>query len=105
MSYLLVALLVGFIILFHEFGHFIAAKGVRIPIAIFSIGFGPKIIVKKWGETEYRLSLVPIGGYVLPEIENEKEFFELPVNKRILMALGGAWSWDGCATPMDLSQA
>ncbi len=91
MSYFFVALLIGFVIMFHEFGHFIAAKGVRIPIAIFSIGFGPKIIGKKWGETEYRLSLIPIGGYVLPEIEeeNENEFFVLPVKKRIIMALGG----------------
>lgn len=89
MSYFFAVLLVGFVIMFHEFGHFIAAKRVRIPIATFSIGFGPKIIGKKWGETEYRLSLIPIGGYVLPEIEDENEFFVLPVKKRIIMALGG----------------
>ncbi|MBA1337176.1 MAG: Intramembrane protease RasP/YluC, implicated in cell division based on FtsL cleavage [Firmicutes bacterium] len=89
MSYFIATLLIGFVILFHEFGHFIAAKKVRIPIATFSIGFGPKIIGRKSGETEYRLSLIPIGGYVLPEIEDEKEFFALPVNKRIMMALGG----------------
>ncbi len=89
MSYIFVALLIGFVILFHEIGHLIAAKGVQMPISIFSIGFGPKLFSKKWGGTEYRLSLIPLGGYVLPEIEDQNEYFALPVKKRIIMALGG----------------
>jgi len=89
MSYFLAALVVGFVILFHELGHFIAAKRVGVPIAIFSIGFGPRLTAWKWGETEYRLSLIPLGGYVLPAVADEKEFFQLSVKKRILMTVGG----------------
>jgi regulator of sigma E protease len=89
MSYFMVMLLIGFVILFHEFGHFIAAKKAGIAVAVFSIGFGPKLIGRKWRGTEYRLSLIPLGGYVLPEIENEWEFFAIPVNKRVRMAAGG----------------
>jgi regulator of sigma E protease len=66
MSYMMVVLAIGLVILFHEFGHFIAAKKAGIAIAVFSLGFGPKVIGKKWGGTEYRLSLIPLGGYVLP---------------------------------------
>jgi regulator of sigma E protease len=89
MSYLVAALLIGWVILVHEFGHFMAAKKAGIAIAVFSIGFGPKLIGRKWRGTEYRLSLIPLGGYVLPEIEDEKEFFAIAVDKRLLMALGG----------------
>lgn len=89
MSYIIAALLIGFVILVHEFGHFIAAKRAGIAVAVFSLGFGPRVIGRKWKGTEYRLSLIPLGGYVLPEIEDEKEFFAVPVNKRIVMALGG----------------
>jgi regulator of sigma E protease len=89
MSYMMVALAIGLVIWFHELGHFIAAKKAGIAIAVFSLGFGPRLIGKKWGGTEYRLSLIPLGGYVLPEIEDEKEFFAVPVNKRIRMSLGG----------------
>jgi regulator of sigma E protease len=55
---------IGFLVGFHEFGHFIFAKvfGVRVPS--FSIGMGPKIFSKKIGETEFKLSAIPIGGYV-----------------------------------------
>ena len=81
--------MIGFVILFHELGHFVAAKRAGIAIAVFSIGFGPRLIWRKWRGTEYRLSLIPLGGYVLPEIENEWEFFAIPVNKRIWMASGG----------------
>lgn len=89
MSYVLAALLIGLVILVHEFGHLVAAKRAGIAIAVFSIGFGPRLIGRKWRGTEYRLSLIPLGGYVLPEIEDENEFFAIPVNKRIGMALGG----------------
>jgi regulator of sigma E protease len=89
MSYIMVALLIGLVIWFHELGHFIAAKKAGIGIAVFSLGFGPRLIGKKWRGTEYRLSLIPLGGYVLPEIEDEREFFAIPVNKRIQMSLGG----------------
>lgn len=61
---LLVALFIGVLVTFHEFGHLIVAKLSRIPVEVFSIGFGPAILKRKWGGTEYRLSVVPLGGYI-----------------------------------------
>lgn len=56
--------LLGGVIAVHEFGHFIFAKWAGIRVDTFSLGFGPKLISKKYGETEYCLSLVPLGGFV-----------------------------------------
>src|SRR5688500_2401762 len=52
------------IILVHELGHLLAAKWTRMPASVFSVGFGPRLWGFQWGETEYRLSAVPLGGYV-----------------------------------------
>ena len=59
-------ILVGFgaLVLVHEFGHFIIAKMVGIKVEAFAFGFGPKIIGRKRGETEYRINWIPFGGYV-----------------------------------------
>ena len=57
-------LLLGVLVLVHEFGHFSIAKLTNVKVLRFSIGFGPKLIGFQWGETEYRVSLVPFGGYV-----------------------------------------
>jgi regulator of sigma E protease len=54
----------GLLIVFHEFGHFIVAKLSGVGVLTFSVGFGPKLWVKKVGETEYALSAFPLGGYV-----------------------------------------
>lgn len=54
----------GLIILIHEFGHFAAAKLCDVYVEAFAIGFGPALLSKKVGETEYRLNLLPFGGYV-----------------------------------------
>jgi regulator of sigma E protease len=56
----------------HEFGHFTAAKLLKIGVNEFSIGFGPKILQKKYGETMYSLRWIPLGGYVLIEGEGEE---------------------------------
>lgn len=55
---------IGFLIGFHELGHFIFCKIFHIRTPSFSIGMGPRIITKKIGETEFALSLLPLGGYV-----------------------------------------
>jgi regulator of sigma E protease len=89
MNYLIVFALISFLILIHELGHFRAAKLVRIPVERFSIGFGPKLWSFGKGQTEYRLSAFPIGGYVLLKIANEDDFFLIPSRKRIAFALGG----------------
>lgn len=59
------------VILVHEFGHFAVAKLVGIEVNEFSIGMGPKILQRKKGETEYTLRILPIGGYVKMEGEDE----------------------------------
>jgi regulator of sigma E protease len=64
--YSVVAAIVGLgvLIVFHEFGHFLIAKLCRVGVLTFSVGFGPKLLVKKKGGTEYALSAFPLGGYV-----------------------------------------
>lgn len=52
------------LVLVHEFGHFITAKRLKVGVQIFSLGFGPKLWSTKKDETEYRISAIPLGGYV-----------------------------------------
>jgi regulator of sigma E protease len=89
MSYLITFMLISFLILIHELGHFIAAKLSNIPIEIFSIGFGPKLWSIRIGQTEYRISALPIAGYVLPKLKDFDDFFLIDSRKRIIFALGG----------------
>jgi regulator of sigma E protease len=70
-SILLVALFISALVTIHEFGHLIVAKLSGIPVEVFSVGFGPTLLRKKWGGTEYRLSLVPLGGYIKMAGEDE----------------------------------
>jgi len=57
-------IVLGILIFFHELGHFLLAKANKVGVLKFSLGFGPAIIKKRIGETEYRLSAIPLGGYV-----------------------------------------
>ncbi|MDD2558751.1 MAG: RIP metalloprotease RseP [Desulfuromonadaceae bacterium] len=57
-------LMLGVLVFVHELGHFAVAKFVGVKVLRFSLGFGPKIIGRTWGETEYQISLIPLGGYV-----------------------------------------
>lgn len=52
------------IVLVHELGHLLAAKWARMPVSVFSVGFGRRLWGFRWRDTEYRLSMVPLGGYV-----------------------------------------
>jgi regulator of sigma E protease len=52
------------LVVVHELGHFLFAKLFKVRADAFSVGFGPVILKKKWGETEFRLSAIPLGGYV-----------------------------------------
>jgi regulator of sigma E protease len=88
MPHLVVVFIVGFVIAIHECGHLLAAKWCGIPIERFSVGFGPKQLGFRRGGTSYWLSLVPIGGYVLPALD-ANAFRRLPLHKSILFALGG----------------
>ena len=64
---------IGVMILVHEWGHFIAAKKLGIEVETFSIGFGPKLFGWKRHGTEYKVSLLPVGGYVKMLAENPDE--------------------------------
>jgi regulator of sigma E protease len=56
--------LLGVLITVHEFGHFLVAKAAGVKVQVFSIGFGKALFSRKIGETEYRISMLPVGGYV-----------------------------------------
>jgi regulator of sigma E protease len=66
-------LMLGVIIFVHEFGHFLTAKLFGMRVFVFSFGFGKRLAGFKWGDTDLRLSLVPLGGYV--KLEGEPEDF------------------------------
>ena len=56
--------LVGLMVIVHEFGHFAVAKLCRVRVEAFSFGFGPRLFGIKYGETDYKVCLLPLGGYV-----------------------------------------
>jgi regulator of sigma E protease len=66
LTFTIIALIVvlGPAVILHEFGHFIVAKLLGIRVETFSAGFGPRLFGFRWGTTDYRLSLIPLGGYV-----------------------------------------
>jgi regulator of sigma E protease len=94
-----VVILLGVLIFVHELGHFLMAKRAGVGVLKFSLGFGPRIIGKKIGETEYLLSLIPLGGYVkllgespgeeLPEEDARRSFLKQTVWKRISIVAAG----------------
>jgi regulator of sigma E protease len=88
MSYVAVAIVIGLLIAIHECGHLLAAKLCGIPVKRFSIGFGPKLFGFTFAKTSYWFSMIPIGGYVLPALE-DADFRQLQAYKRITFALGG----------------
>ena len=87
----------GILIFVHELGHFLVARLCGIRVEKFSLGFPPKLISRKVGETEYMLSWIPLGGYVKLSGENPEEstganpweFMAKPVWKRALVIVAG----------------
>jgi len=69
-------IVLGILIFFHELGHFLVARFFGVGVEKFSLGFGPKIIGKKIGLTDYRISAIPLGGYV--KMVGEEPDAELP---------------------------
>src|SRR5258708_38074412 len=59
-----VALVLGLMIMIHEWGHFVVARLFKVRVDVFSIGFGPRLFGWKRGATDYRVSTLPFGGYV-----------------------------------------
>ena len=68
----------GILIFFHELGHFLVAKIFGVRVLKFSLGFGPKLVGRRVGETEYVISAVPLGGYVKMLGEQESDEAPLP---------------------------
>lgn len=99
MNFLSAIILLGVIIFIHELGHFLSAKLMGVRVLKFSLGFGPKLISKKYGETEYLISSVPFGGYVKmlgesseEELKDEEKIFAFnyqPVWKRFIIVFLG----------------
>lgn len=97
-SFLITALkvifLLGFLILIHEGGHFIVAKLCKVKVNEFAIGFGPTIWKSKNTETKYALRLIPLGGFVSMEGEEERSdeegsFSKTSIPKRIAIVIAG----------------
>jgi regulator of sigma E protease len=92
----------GILIFVHELGHFLVAKWLGVTVVRFSLGFGPKIVGFQRGETEYRLSLIPLGGYVkmlgegrddeVPEEQLQSSFSSQPLRKRAAIVTSGPLS-------------
>lgn len=87
--------LLGFLILIHEGGHFIVAKLCNIKVNEFAIGFGPTIWRKQGKETKYALRLIPLGGFVSMEGEEERKdtersFSNASIPKRMAVVVAGA---------------
>jgi len=86
MSYLIVFFLIGLLIFAHEIGHYLAARATGIRVERVSFGIGSPLWSVRIGPTEYRISTLPLGGYVLPA---DATYFAEPPGKRLLFALGG----------------
>lgn len=85
----------GLVVFIHEFGHFLVAKLFGIGVLEFALGLGPKLFSKEYGETRYRLNLVPLGGYVKiagmddEDSAREKNFNFKPLWQRFLVIFSG----------------
>ena len=64
-------IVLGIMVFFHELGHFMVAKLFDVKVLKFALGFGPKIVSRDWGETEYSIRYIPLGGFVKMLGENE----------------------------------
>lgn len=102
-TFIYFVLILGVIILVHEFGHFIFAKKFGVFVHEFALGMGPKIFGKKKGETEYSLRAVPIGGFCAmagedgeetddkgKKIPKNRKFYAKPIWQRFLILFFGA---------------
>lgn len=91
------AFVLGIMVLLHEWGHFVAAKACGVRVDVFSIGFGPRLWGVKRGDTDYRLSALPLGGYVRMAGDNpveertgaDYEFLSRPRWQRFIIAVAG----------------
>jgi regulator of sigma E protease len=93
------AIVLGVLVFVHELGHFLLAKRLGVIVLKFSLGFGPKLIGKKIGETEYQIAAFPLGGFVKPlgedpseqvkEEDRSRSLWAQPIWKRALIIGAG----------------
>jgi regulator of sigma E protease len=91
------AIVLGVMILIHEWGHYAAAKFFKVRVEVFSIGFGKRLLGFRKGDTDYRISAIPLGGYVKMSGENPMdertgdpgEFMSHPRWQRFVIAIAG----------------
>jgi len=94
---LAVGVILGFMILIHEFGHYATAKLLGVRVEVFSIGFGKRLLGFRRGDTDYRIAAIPLGGYVKMSGENPMdersgdpgEFMSHPRWHRFIIAIAG----------------
>src|SRR5437660_11289811 len=90
-------IIIGFMVLIHEFGHYAVAKLLGVRVEQFAIGFGKRLIGFRKGETDYRINAIPLGGYVKMSGENPmdkhsddpREFVNHSRWHRFLIAIAG----------------
>ncbi|APG27241.1 RIP metalloprotease RseP [Syntrophotalea acetylenivorans] len=97
-------IMLGILVFIHELGHFAVAKLAGVKVLKFSLGFGPRVVSRQWGETEYMICAVPLGGYVqmlgegvqeneedqpLSEEERSRSFAEKSVSRRLAIVAAG----------------
>ena len=95
LSAIKIIFLLGFLIFIHELGHFTVAKLCKVRVNEFAIGFGPAIWKKQGKQTKYALRLIPLGGFVSMEGEEERSeesgsFSKASIPKRIAIVAAGA---------------
>jgi regulator of sigma E protease len=96
--------MLGILVFVHEFGHFCVAKLAGVKVLKFSLGFGPRLVSRQWGETEYMICAIPLGGYVqmlgegggeggagaeLTPEERQRSFADKPVLHRTAIVAAG----------------
>jgi regulator of sigma E protease len=92
-------IVLGILVFVHELGHFVFAKKLGVGVLTFSLGFGPRLVGRKMGETEYQISVFPLGGFVklvgenpgeeIKEEDRSRSFSAQPVWKRFLIVSAG----------------
>ena len=92
-------IVLGILVFVHELGHFLLAKRLGVGVITFSLGFGPRLIGRKWGETQYQIASVPLGGFVkligenaeeeIKEEDRARSFSAQPIWKRAMIVGAG----------------
>ena len=98
-SIVIAIIILGLLIFVHELGHFMVAKWSGVMVQRFSLGFGPRVLAFRRGETEYAISAVPLGGYVkmlgedpdedVPSGEAARAFASQPLHRRTAIVVAG----------------